>query len=183
MRPTSPSKAFSHIFFFNLHVCCPGACVAAGIVTAAVAGARALRPSQKQRYTLNAHESAGQDGPVEERVIEYERKIPFKGFKGSHLFPNEPNFRRGDDACLEGNVALASKEDLLLPDGWRWVDDDWSVLKGSRANKSGTDNDGWMYAFNWTTEYAVRGGMNHFVRRRIWVRRRAFDDTSFSCHP
>ena len=162
---------------------CAGACLAAGIVTAAVAGARALRPSQKQRYTLNAHESAGQDGPVEERVIEYERKIPFKGFKGSHLFPNEPNFRRGDDACLEGNVVLASKEDLLLPDGWRWVDDDWSVIKGSRANKSGTDNDGWMYAFNWTAEYAVRGGMNHFVRRRIWVRRRAFDETSFSCHP
>ena len=81
---------------------------------------------------------------AEEQIIEFERRIPFKGFKASHLFLNEPNFRYGD-----GNgVALASKEDLLLPDGWKWADE-WHVLKGSSVNQSGTDSDGWMYAFNW----------------------------------
>jgi hypothetical protein len=104
---------------------------------------------------------------AEEKIIEFERRIPFKGFKASHLFLNEPNFRYGD-----GNgLALASKEDLLLPDSWKW-DDDWHVLKGSSANQSGTDPDGWMYAFNWGIAYAGSFSMTHCVRRRIWSRRR-----------
>jgi hypothetical protein len=55
---------------------------------------------------------------VEERIIEYERKLPFKGFASRHLFPNEPQFKRGDGSGL----ALLSKEDLLLPAGWTWLD-------------------------------------------------------------
>ena len=33
------------------------------------------------------------DGCFEELVIEYQRKIPMKGFKHDHLFPNEAKFR------------------------------------------------------------------------------------------
>jgi len=71
-------------------------------------------------------------------------------------------------------LALASKEGLKLPADWRWLDDRWSVLTGSRANERSTDKDGWMYAFNWVGEncYAASGGMKDCVRRRIWIRTR-----------
>jgi hypothetical protein len=62
----------------------------------------------------------------------------------------------------------------MLPAEWRWLDDGWSLLTGSRANEPGTDKDGWMYAFNWVGEncYAASGGMRDCVRRRIWIRTR-----------
>ena len=112
-----------------------------------------------------------------EKIIEFERKLPFNGFKASHLFPNEPNFRHGDNDGL----ALASKEDLLLPAGWAWVDE-WHVLKGSSANQSGTDSDGWMYAFNWGIEYAGSSSMMHCVRQRIWSRIRTTASTLRNGH-
>ena len=147
--------------------------VAAGVAVAAVAAGAAavavtaLKPDVKQRYTLDAEEGTG---PVEERIIEYERKLPFKGFASRHLFPNEPQFKRGDGSGL----ALLSKEDLLLPAGWTWLDGDWGVVIGARANASGTDRDGWMYAFNWVGDngYGAIGGMKDCVRRRIWTRKR-----------
>jgi hypothetical protein len=46
-------------------------------------------------------------------------KVPFTDFSASHLFPNEPKFKRGDQTDL----ALASKEDLMLPAGWRRKED------------------------------------------------------------
>ena len=149
-----------------------GACIA----VAAGASALAMKPNVMQNYTLDVDKSAvgdggGGKGPVEEMIVEFERKVPFRGFSPSHLFPNEPNFRRGDGSSL----ALSSKADLLLPAGWTWLDDDWSILTGCRANASGTDEDGWMYAFNWAGEsgYAASGGMKDCVRKRIWIRRRA----------
>ena len=57
-----------------------------------------------------------------------------------------------------------------MPDGWKWASDEWHVLKGSSANQSGTDSDGWMYAFNWGIEYAGSSSMTHCVRQRIWSR-------------
>jgi len=139
-----------------------GAVIVGGLLAGAVAlGAAAMMPKVVERYTLDVDKS----GAEEEKIIEFERKIPFKGFKASHLFPNEPNFRYAD-----GNgLALASKEDLLLPDGWKWSNE-WHVLKGSSANQSGTDSDGWMYAFNWGIEYAGSSSMTHCVRQRIWSR-------------
>jgi hypothetical protein len=132
-------------------------------------------PEVVVRYTLDipnppcAH--------ADEQIIEFERRIPFKGFKASHLFLNEPNFRYGD-----GNgLALASKEDLRLPDGWKWADE-WHVLKGSSANQSGTDSDGWMYAFNWGIEYAGSSSMTHCVRQRIWSRIRTTASTLRNGH-
>ena len=131
-----------------------------------------------QRYTLDDnHIALSKNGePVEERLIEFERKVPFKGFAAAHLFPNEPNlkFKRWDGDSWSG-LALSAKEDLMLPTGWTWIESDWSVLVGSRANANGTDADGWMYAFNWTEEnsYTASGGMTDCVRRRVWVRRRA----------
>jgi hypothetical protein len=95
--------------------------VAAGVAVAAVAAGAAavavtaLTPDVMQKYTLDAEEGTG---PVEERIIEYERKLPFKEFASRHLFPNEPQFKRGDGSGL----ALLSKEDLLLPAGWTWLD-------------------------------------------------------------
>ena len=133
----------------------------------AALGAAAKMPEVVERYTLDIDESDGYLGcaHAEEKIIEFERKIPFKGFKASHLFQNEPNFRYGD-----GNgLALASKEDLLLPGSWEWADE-WHVIKGSSANQSGTDSDGWMYAFNWGIEYAGSSSMTHCVRQRIWSR-------------
>jgi predicted nicotinamide N-methyase len=53
--------------------------VAAGVAVAAVAAGAAavavpaLTPDVMQKYTLNAEEGTG---PVEERIIEYERKLP-----------------------------------------------------------------------------------------------------------
>ena len=141
-----------------------------GGVCAVAAAAMTLKPAVMQRYTVDADAHDGAGGPVEERIIECERKLPFKGFAPGHLFPNEPNFRRGDGSDL----ALRTKEDLLLPAAWTWLDGDWSVLTGARANTSGTDSDGWMYAFNWAGDdrYVSRGGLKECVRRRIWIRRR-----------
>jgi len=122
-------------------------------------------------YTLDVDRSANASAHAEEQIIEFERKMPFEGFQASHLFPNEPNFRYGD-----GNgLALASKEDLVLPDSWKWADE-WHVLKGSSVNQSGTDSDGWMYAFNWGVAYAGSFSMTHCVRRRIWSRHRTWSD-------
>jgi hypothetical protein len=151
-----------------------GAVIVGGLLAGAVAlGAAAMMPKVVERYTLDVDKS----GAEEEKIIEFERKIPFKGFKASHLFPNEPNFRYGD-----GNgLALASKEDLLLPDGWKWVNE-WHVLKGSSANQSGTDSDGWMYAFNWGIEYAGSSSMTHCVRQRIWSRIRTTASTLRNGH-
>jgi hypothetical protein len=145
-----------------------GAAIVGGLLAGAAAlGVAAMMPKVVERYTLDVDKSVVEIGcaRAEERIIEFERKLPFQGFKASHLFPNEPNFRYGD-----GNgIGLASKEDLLLPDGWKWADA-WLVLKGSSANQSGTDSDGWMYAFNWGTEYAGSPSMTHCVRQRIWFR-------------
>jgi len=135
-----------------------GAFVAGGLV------AGAMKSKVSQRFTLDASASAE---PVEERIVEYERKIPFKGFSASHLFPNEPKFKRGD----QSDVALTSKEGLMLPVGWTWAHD-WSVATGAIANSKGTDKDGWMYAFNWGSEYAASAKLTHCVRRRIWHRTR-----------
>ncbi len=133
------------------------------IVGAAAAGAAALKPQVAERYTKDA--TPGGEQSVEEKIIEFERKLPFKGFHANHLFPNEPKFRHGD-----GNgIAVASKEDLLLPGGWAWADE-WRVLNGASANESGTDAEGWMYAFNWGSEYAASASMTHCVRQRIWSR-------------
>lgn len=125
----------------------------------------ALRPQVMQRYTLDSADEV--EERVDERMIEYERKVPFKGFSARHLFPNEPKFKRGDGHDL----ALASKEDLMLPAGWRWKED-WVVVTGAVANARGTDKDGWMYAFNWGSEYSASAKMSHCVRRRIWQRTR-----------
>ena len=90
-------------------------------------------------------------------------QVPFRGFSAKHLFPNEPPYKRGGGS----DVALLSKEGLLLPAGWRWAGE-W------RADRdAGTDADGWMYAFNWGVgAYAPSAQANHFVRRRIWSRTR-----------
>lgn len=47
---------------------------------------------------------------VEESIIEYERRLPFKSFTHKYLFPNEPNFRNGDSS----NLALEKKDDLII---------------------------------------------------------------------
>jgi hypothetical protein len=145
-----------------------GAALVGGLLAGAAAlSAATLMPQVVERYTIDADTSGGEQN-VEEKIIEFERKLPFKGFSASHLFPNEPNFKHRD-----GNgLALASKEDLLLPTGWIWADE-WHVLQGTSANQSGTDTDGWMYAFNWGSEYAASPTMTHCVRQRIWSRTRA----------
>ena len=102
------------------------ALAAGGALALAAAGMTALKPNVMERYTLDAGERGGDGEPVEERIIEYERKIPFRGYAASHLFPNEPLFKRGDGSGL----AISSKEDLLLPVGWIW-DDDWCLLQGT----------------------------------------------------
>ena len=116
---------------------------------------------------------ASGSGDVEEKMIEYERKVPFRGFSSKHLFPNEPPFKRGDGVwpdtpgCSASDIALLSKEGLLLPAGWRWAGL-WRAQTGP-----GTDAEGWMYAFNWGVgSYAASGQANHFVRRRLWSRTR-----------
>ena len=75
----------------------------------------------------------GSVGPVEEIIIEYQRKVPYKGFSENYLFPNETRYRRHDNSIEGGGVAIASKEDLLLPAGWRWVENDWSLIMGSNV--------------------------------------------------
>jgi 5-methylcytosine-specific restriction endonuclease McrA len=107
---------------------------------------------------------------ITERIIEYERRLPFKNFTNKHLFPNEPNFRNGDSS----NLALQAKDDFALLAGWKWIDNEWSVLMGTEANSSGTDNNGWMYAFNWAGDkgYSSKCNMKDLVRKRIWIRRR-----------
>ena len=153
----------------NAMLAVAGACVvvagAAAVTAAAVV--KGLKPDVMQRYTLAADGHEGTE-PVEERIIEYERKLPFKGYSSGHLFPNEPKFKRDDGSGL----ALLSKEDLLLPAAWTWLDGDWCLVTGTQANASGTDSDGWMYAFNWGAGYSATGGMKDCVRRRIWSRTR-----------
>ena len=92
----------------------------------AAAGMLALKPNVMEQYTLDAGEKRGDGEPVEEIIIEYARKVPFKGYAASHLFPSEPLFKRGEGSGL----AISSKEDLLLPVGWRW-DGDWCLLQGT----------------------------------------------------
>ena len=64
--------------------------VAGAAAVTAAAAVKALKPDVMQRYTLAADEHGGTE-PVEERIIEYERKLPFKGFSSGHLFPNGPS--------------------------------------------------------------------------------------------
>ena len=97
-----------------------GAVLMGGLLAGAVAlGAAAMMPKVVERYTLDVDKSVG-EARAEEKIVEFERKLPFQGFKVSHLFPNEPNFRYGD-----GNgLALKSKQDLLLPDVLKWSSDE-----------------------------------------------------------
>lgn len=106
--------------------------------------------------------------PVNENMIEYQRKVPFKGFSNNHLFPNEPSFRR---AFPDGTSVALESMDVVLPEGWVWTEEDWCVLTGGQANDTGTDKDGWMYAFNWGT-YVGKEQTGHFVRRRLLSRTR-----------
>eukprot|EP01051_Picozoa_sp_SAG22_P006641 SAG22_NODE_441_length_10481_cov_3.790695_2_plen_103_part_00 len=66
------------------------------------------------------------------------------------------------------------KQSVPLPDpSWEWVAA-WAVevvaLSGSDAEL--TDDDGWQYAFSWSSKYSAALGSKHFVRRRLWTRTR-----------
>lgn len=78
-----------------------GACIAGGLVV------RALKPQVMQRYTLD-DSACDSTGPVEERIVEYpsQHKVQFKGFSASHLFPNEPNLKRGNQTNLAFKVGI-----------------------------------------------------------------------------
>jgi hypothetical protein len=141
-----------------------GVAIAAGVLGGVAA--QAMMPNVRERYTLDADKSACQE-PVEERVVEYQRKVPFHGFSNKHLFPNEPRYKRS-----EGDVALVSKEDLLPPAGWEWREREWAVVRGREANAAGTDAEGWMYAFTFGSAYSPSKGVTDCARRRIWRRTR-----------
>lgn len=69
---------------------------------------------------------------------------------------------------------------ITLPDGWKWLDADWSVDKNYKIGKE-IDGEGWEYA----TSFAnfTHNNQKHAktttdcVRRRRWIQRRGIDQT------
>ncbi|KAK9843301.1 hypothetical protein WJX74_010063 [Apatococcus lobatus] len=120
-------------------------------------------------------------GPMVEEVFENERLSAFLIW--GHSWPGHflPTDRVGHWSKRDG--APGGKESMSfanvapsLPEGWQWEDEDWRVdLAG--ASESAVDADGWSYAvdFPWLRLPPTQGSgrqrkMQHFVRRRRWLR-------------
>jgi len=69
-------------------------------------------------------EDGGEDGgPVEERIIEYERKRPFMGYTAGYLLRDEPNFERGfGSSPVYHPISRPFSGSELGPE--------WSILRG-----------------------------------------------------
>ena len=133
---------------------------------------------------------AGAFNVTEHEVFENQRFLPFKGFKGTHLFPTE---RKSWQYTVHGKGTSSSSDPReggvrkhpdgraaqpWLEDGAEWVSA-WEVdLLGLAQNA--VDKDGWAYAFDFSgasmgmwKPHAGQGknGTGCFVRRRRWLRR------------
>jgi hypothetical protein len=58
------------------------------------------------------------------------------------------------------------------PAGWEWIQPKWIIDRQG----ADTDEEGWRYAFSWSSTFAGRSGMGTFVRRRRWIRTRRHID-------
>ena len=80
---------------------------------AAALGTSAMMPKIVERYTPDVDESGAELGCAhgEAKIIEFESKIPCKGFKTSHLFPNETELQARGLQCpcssIQGGHPLA----------------------------------------------------------------------------
>ncbi|KAK9856447.1 hypothetical protein WJX84_002649, partial [Apatococcus fuscideae] len=122
-------------------------------------------------------------GPVLEEIFENERMSAFLIW--GHSWPGHflPTDRVGHWSKRDG--APGGKESMAfanvapaLPEGWKWEDEDWHIDRSS-AFEEAVDADGWSYAvdFPWLRLPPAPGSgrqrkMQHFVRRRRWLRRR-----------
>jgi hypothetical protein len=148
---------------------------------------------------MAASTAESEESLVEEVVIEYQRKVPFHGFKHDHLFLHEAKFRcrsTSHDFKITARTLTATPDfdslgsygsdsgpqmDSLLcfpppPAGWAWAGEWEPAIEAAveaGAKEAGTDSEGWRYAFNFGAAWEPSGGTLHFVRRRVWRRRRA----------
>lgn len=97
-------------------------------------------------------------------LFENERKNHFLGSakysKGALCFLDRPCW-----TDFSGSKAL--KPELQGPPSplWDWSDD-WRV----QVVDGLTDDEGWMYAADWSKEWGAKKSFGKFVRRRLWVR-------------
>jgi len=111
-------------------------------------------------------------GFFEEEIWENERRIlPFTPFSRYALLPTDyrgvwSHFIDGSNSnipTLEGNTP----EQYPLPSNGEW---EWAAEWAIDKQRNGVDKDGWMYAFNWNTQWCSSVNASLFVRSRRWFR-------------
>ena len=101
------------------------------------------------------------------KVYENQRFFPITGWS-KHLLPTDRAAWSTEDGSKQ-----ARKEDVVLPFGWKWVDD-WKI----EVTQS-TDKEGFSYAIDFPrTTWSSSAGLTNFVRRRCWTRTMSVNDAA-----
>ena len=102
-----------------------------------------------------------------DEVFENERRPTIlSNFTSKHMV-RMPHFSDKAGARVDGPDNAAAP-----PSGWEWVQPTWIVDRQGND----TDEDGWRYAFSWSSTFSGRAGMSSMVRRRRWIRTRRHAD-------
>eukprot|EP00803_Ostreobium_quekettii_P005648 evm.model.scf_1045.3 EVM.evm.TU.scf_1045.3 scf_1045:28438-36140(+) len=114
-------------------------------------------------------------GRVVEEVFENERCMPFRGWGHTHFLPTD-RLRHWSLRQLSFSSVEFSEVEPAIPDGWRWEEPEWEVDMSGLDSKA-VDEDGWMYAVNFSGLVFPPAGCGKktaatFVRRRRWIRTR-----------
>lgn len=60
--------------------------------------------------------------------------------------------------------------DVVLPQGWEWVDEDWVAVKIPGE----TDENGWKYSTTWGGPWSAEQSIMNVLRTRKLIRRRKY---------
>jgi Tfp pilus assembly protein PilF len=97
-----------------------------------------------------------------DEVFENERRATLLSAYTSRHMVRMP--RWSDKSGKRGRRARRAR----APAGWEWIQPKWIIDRQG----ADTDEEGWRYAFSWSSTFAGRSGMGTFVRRRRWIRTR-----------
>eukprot|EP00736_Rhodelphis_marinus_P010486 Rmarinus@m.5561 len=112
-------------------------------------------------------------------VWQNERWIPIAGWKPSWLINERPAFSSKESVCAKSvETRDYDSSDGLPSAAWVW-EDSWKPFVNTTGERDPdpkrlTDDEGWQYSTNWTTDdnYVKSSSSTSAVRRRRWLRTR-----------
>jgi len=101
------------------------------------------------------------------RLWEHQRYYPMVGWSATML-PTDRGGRRGGWLNEADPSRACDPRDSFQPGaGWVWSMPEWNLHVDAGVS---TDAEGWSYAVEPSLTYHAKKGLEHFVRKRLWVR-------------